>query len=327
MSRELTVLLELVEGAATKMNPEFDRMQLPIDLAAVLTQDLQSNIDVLSEYIRAIHGKMMAGLSAKHDQEISVLHAKLAQKDAEILKLQGAIASDREVKREATNIQRQNATLQKYLEDAKSQLAVQMEVIDDLLAAAQNPTHSDAQGSERRPNEVTFQRPTNWVGTEILANVPPTSEEFQRFAKYFTETSHHPVTVDRIQRVQNMNLWIRYVTYHNEIKAQCDPAEKYLFHSSKNTDAIIREGLDERECDGIFGMGIYLGAGAAKSMNYGTRGMMFICRATLGKIMALKSSNMFVSHPIEQKNRRKAFFFKIKVIFDFFMNVTSCTSI
>ncbi|VVC35473.1 Hypothetical protein CINCED_3A004169 [Cinara cedri] len=110
----------------------------------------------------------------------------------------------------------------------------------------------------------------------------------------------------RIQKIQNRNLWDRYIHRKKEVALENgnQANERMLFHGSPFINAIVQKGFDERHSciGGMFGAGLYFAENSSKSNQYvygigGGTGCpdhkdrscyhclrhLLMCRVTLGK--------------------------------------------
>ena len=93
-----------------------------------------------------------------------------------------------------------------------------------------------------------FPRPVSWEGPGIVVEVQKTSEEYKRVATEFEGSVGCRVSIVKIVRIQNDQLWQAYQANKQVVSRQIVEPERMLYHGcpSRNVDSINTNGFTAR---------------------------------------------------------------------------------
>jgi len=142
----------------------------------------------------------------------------------------------------------------------------------------------------------------------LLVNLQSKSEEFIEIAKYFNETLTTEI-ISRIIRIQNIQLWKKFLFGKNQLKKKGTESEKMLFYGSKENDPTniyneIRndDGFEIKNAtDGDYGYALYFFEKAKHAHNFryekNNKNYIFLANVLIGASIKMDIGNNLVKMP------------------------------
>ena len=95
---------------------------------------------------------------------------------------------------------------------------------------------------------IGFARPESWEGHDLVVEVKKGSKEFEEVANQFESSVGRRVTIVKIERIQNHQLWQAYQAHKQDtvrVTPAGAPAERMLYHGCpvENVDSINSNGF------------------------------------------------------------------------------------
>lgn len=133
----------------------------------------------------------------------------------------------------------------------------------------------------------------HYLINKITKNYPGTRKEYKDIEKLFCESMPSTVSIKSIERIENGELWMNYVSKKARMRKKNnnkDVEERQLFHGTKvkYVDAICKQGFDFRlngqTCGTLYGKGSYFALESRYSDSYTDQSdrMMFIVKVLVG---------------------------------------------